>query len=353
MNRFWSKNTKKLTPYVPGEQPKDRKFIKLNTNENPYPPSPLVKERIQSFKIDDLRLYPNTEGAIIKRAVAEYYDISEKNIFAGNGSDEVLALIFKTFFDSTTKIAFPDITYSFYPVYTVLFDIPFITVPVKKDFSIDFTHYGKDLNGIVLANPNAPTGTYVTPNIIEGLLKSRPNTLFILDEAYIDFGGESSVPLISKYDNIIVVQTLSKSRSLAGIRVGLAMGCQQLIEGLIRVKDSFNSYPLDAIAQVAAEASLIDTKYFNVTRQRIIDTRQWTSDELKKLGIKVIDSLANFIFVLIPGICGPEALLRLREQGILVRNFNTPAISDWIRITIGAKEDMEILVDRVKKIMEC
>ncbi len=351
MNRFWSNNTNNLTPYVPGEQPKDSKFIKLNTNENPYPPSPLVKERIQNYKLDDLRLYPNSESAIIKQAGAKYYGISEKEIFAGNGSDEVLALVFKTFFDDSTKIAFPDVTYSFYPVYCALYEIPFVTVPVKENFSIDFTHYGKDLKGVIFANPNAPTGTYVSPNIIEELLKERPNTIFIVDEAYIDFGGESCIPLISKYDNLLVIHTLSKSRSLAGLRIGLAIGCEELIKGIVRVKDSFNSYPLDNLAQVAAEAAFIDTEYFNETRQKIIDTRQWTQNELIKLGVKVQDSKANFIFASIPGISGPEVLTKLRNQGILVRNFTMPKISDWLRISIGTQEDMENLVQKIKMIM--
>lgn len=351
MSRFWSKNTKNLTPYVPGEQPKDRKFIKLNTNENPYPPSPRVKERIQNFKLDDLRLYPNIEGAIIKQAVAKHYDIPERQVFAGNGSDEVLALAFKTFFAPTTKVGFPDVTYSFYPVYCALYEIPFVKVPVKENFSIDFTHYGKDLKGIIFANPNAPTGSYVSPDVIEELLKERPDTLFIVDEAYIDFGGESCVPLISMYDNLLVVHTLSKSRALAGLRIGLAMGCKELIEGLVRVKDSFNSYPLDTLAQVAAEAAILDTQYFNDTRQKIIETREWTQRKLRELGVKVQDSMANFLFVSIPGISGPEALLKLREQGILVRNFSMPKISDWLRITIGTKEDMEFLVQTIKKIM--
>lgn len=348
MSSFWNKNTRNLTPYVPGEQPKDKKLIKLNTNENPYPPSPLVMERIRNFKLEDLRLYPNAEGATIKRAAAKYYGISEKEIFAGNGSDEVLALIFKTFFDSGTKIGFPDITYSFYPVYCNLFEIPFVKVPVKSDFTIDFTHYLGDLKGIIFANPNAPTGTYVPVIEIEKLIKSRPDTLFVVDEAYVDFGGESCIPLISKYDNLIVVQTLSKSRSLAGLRIGLAMGCEQLIEGLVRVKDSFNSYPLDAIAQVAGEAALKDIQYFNETRQKIIDTRQWTHEELVKLGVNVIDSKTNFLFVSIPGISGPKALTKLRENGILVRNFSGGRISDWLRITIGTQDDMEYLVEKFR-----
>lgn len=351
LSSFWTNNTKNLTPYVPGEQPENKDLIKLNTNENPYPPSPYVKERIQSYKLDNLRLYPNIESTIIKRAVAKYYGISEKEVFAGNGSDEVLALVFKTFFDSTTKVGFPDVTYSFYPVYCNLYEIPFETVPVKESFCIDFTHYSKELKGIVFANPNAPTGKYVDVSVIEELLKDRPDTLFIVDEAYIDFGGESCIPLVSKYDNLLIIQTLSKARSLAGLRIGLAIGCEGLIEGIVRVKDSFNSYPLDSLAQSAAEAAFKDDEYFNKTRQKIIDTRDWTQNELVKLGVNIIDSKANFIFASIPGVSGPDALSKLREEGFLVRNFSMPKISDWLRITIGTREDMEYLIQKIKMIM--
>lgn len=351
MSRFFSINTRELIPYVPGEQPKDKKFIKLNTNENPYSPSPLVIESIKNFALEDLRLYPNSEGAIVKQAVSKYYGISEDEVFAGNGSDEVLAFIFKAFFDNTDKIGFPDITYSFYPVYSALFNVPCIKVPVRSDFSIDLTQYPEDLKGIIFANPNAPTGIYMPPDEIEGLLKNRPDTLIIVDEAYVDFGGESCIPLISKYDNLIVVQTLSKSRALAGQRVGLAMGCKALMDGLIRVKDSFNSYPLDAIAQIAAEAAFIDAEYFNETRQRIIKTRQWTQKTLIGLGVTATDSKANFLFVKIPGVSGLDALSKLRQEGILVRNFKDPKICDWLRITIGTQSDMEKLVEKIKKIM--
>ncbi|MGI6124023.1 MAG: histidinol-phosphate transaminase [Acetivibrionales bacterium] len=351
MSRFFSRNTRELIPYVPGEQPNNKEFIKLNTNENPYPPSPLVMERIRNFVLEDLRLYPNSEGAIIKQAVSKYYGISEEEVFAGNGSDEVLAFIFKAFFDNTEKIGFPDITYSFYPVYGALFDIPCVKVPVKNDFSIDLSRYPEDLKGIIFANPNAPTGIYIQPDTIEALLKKRPNTLVIVDEAYIDFGGESCIPLISRYDNLIVVQTLSKSRALAGQRIGLAMGCKELIDGLTRVKDSFNSYPLDRIAQIAAEAAFSDTEYFNQTRQMIIKTRQWTQEQLLGLGVEMTDSKANFLFIRIPGIPGPEALYKLRQEGILIRNFKDPKICDWLRITIGTQDDMEKLVEKVKKMI--
>lgn len=352
MSRFYNENTRRLVPYVAGEQPQNMDFIKLNTNENPYPPSPLVKERIKVFDLERLRLYPNSDGAIVKKAVSGYYKIPLETVFAGNGSDEILAFIFKAFFDGSTKIGFPDITYSFYPVYCALFDIPYIQVPVKDDYSIDFGDYPEDLKGIVFANPNAPTGLFIEPSVIEELAKNRRDTLIVVDEAYVDFGGESCIPLILKYDNIIVVQTVSKSRSLAGQRVGLAFGCRELIDGLVKVKNSFNSYPLDTIAQIAAEAAFEDVKYFETTRDRIINTREKTRKQLLETEIEVTDSKANFLFVRIPGLPGSTALLKLREKGVLVRNFNSGRISDWLRITIGTDEDMEKVVDIIKKVME-
>lgn len=352
MSRFYNENTRRLVPYVAGEQPKNMNFIKLNTNENPYPPSPLVIERIKNFDLERLRLYPNSEGEIVKKAAAGYYKIPQETVFTGNGSDEILAFIFKAFFDGNTKIGFPDITYSFYPVYCDLFEIPYMQVPVKDDFSIDFADYPGDFKGIVFANPNAPTGLFIEPAVIEELAKNRPDTLIVVDEAYVDFGGESCIPLILKHDNIIVVQTVSKSRALAGQRVGLAFGCKELIDGLVKVKNSFNSYPLDTIAQIASAAAFEDAAYFEATRNRIINTREKTRGKLLEAGIEVTDSKANFLFARIPGMPGPEALMRLREKGVLVRNFNSGRISDWLRITIGTDEDMEKVVEIIKDIME-
>jgi len=351
MSRFWNSNTRNLVPYVPGEQPKENDLIKLNTNENPYPPSPLAIERIKNLNTDLLRLYPNSDGEILKKAVADNYNISGQEVFAGNGSDEVLALLFKTFFDEKSYVAFPDITYSFYPVYCNLFQIPYVKVPVKEDFTIDLDSYPENATAIVFANPNAPTGLYIDKERIEKLLKERPDTLIVVDEAYIDFGGESCVPLISKYDNLLVVQTLSKSRSLAGLRIGFAIGNASLIEGLKRVKDSFNSYPLDTMAQIAGEAALRDNNYFMETRNRIINTREWVKEELKALGLYVTDSRANFLFVRIPGISGPEALAKLRQHGILVRNFGADRISDFLRITVGTDENMRKVVECIRIIM--
>lgn len=352
MSRFWNENTRRLIPYTAGEQPQNMEFIKLNTNENPYPPSPLVIKRIKEYDPDLLRLYPNSEGAIIKKAVSEFYNIPQQTIFAGNGSDEILALLFKTFFDSSTRIGFPDVTYSFYPVYCALYEIPYVQVPLKNDFSIDFSDYPEDLKGIVFANPNAPTGLYLEPAVIEELVKSRPNTLIVVDEAYIDFGGQSCVPLTQRYDNLLIVQTLSKSRALAGQRIGLAMGCKELIDGIVKVKDSFNSYPLDTIAQIATQAAFEDREYFDITRKNIISTRERIKKRLVEIGAEVTDTKTNFLFVRIPGVSGPEAQKKLRDNGVLVRNFKGGRIADWLRITVGTDEDMDKVADIIKRIME-
>lgn len=352
MSRFWNTNTLTLKPYVPGEQPKDKTtFIKLNTNENPYPPSPLVIEKIKNFEFADLKLYPDPEGAVVKGAVSEYYGVSYDEVFVGNGSDEVLALLFKTFFDKTTLVAFPDVTYSFYPVYCSLYDIPYTEVPVDSDFSIDLSSYPKEARAIIFANPNAPTGIYIEVEDIGRLLCQRPDTLVVVDEAYVDFGAGSCVPLVKKYDNLIVVQTLSKSRSLAGLRIGFAIGNKNLIEGLCRVKNSFNSYPIDAIAQVAAEAAIKDRDYFESVRARIIKTRDRIIESFRSLDVNVTRSMANFIFARIPGVPGQTAQVRLKQEGILVRNFSIPRISDWLRITVGTDEDMAYVVEAIKRIM--
>ncbi|NMA65801.1 MAG: histidinol-phosphate transaminase [Clostridiaceae bacterium] len=351
MSRFWSSNTQDLMPYVPGEQPKEGIFIKLNTNENPYPPSPKVIEKVKNLDFATLRLYPNPDAQPLKKAISEYYNVSDKEVFVGNGSDEVLALIFKAFFDENTTVAFPDITYSFYPVYCNLFQIPFLKVPIKDDLSIDLSDYPASVAAVIFANPNAPTGLFIEPQKIEEFLKSRPETLFVVDEAYIDFGAKSCIPLIHEYDNLLVVQTFSKSRSLAGLRVGYAIGNTSLIEGLKRVKDSFNSYPVDTIAQIAAVAALEDQDYFVSVKNRIIETREKVKNIFSQMGFFVTDSMANFLFVKIPGVSGSIALEKLRQKGILVRNFGIDRISDYLRITIGTDEEMTKVVESIKSIM--
>lgn len=353
MNRFWSDITREITPYVPGEQPRDKVRIKLNTNENPYPPSPGVIECLKEAANEDIRLYPDTESRAFCETVARYYGLSPRQVFPGNGSDEVLAFLFQAFFGPNELIAFPDVTYSFYPVYANLYRIPYREIPLREDFTIDFSAYPQGLKGILFANPNAPTGIYIPPEEIESLLKSRPDTLIVVDEAYVDFGNESVVPLVNRYDNLLVVQTLSKSRSLAGMRIGLAMGHPQLIEALNRIKNSFNSYTMDRLAQAAAVRAYEDEGYYREINNKIIRERERFKKILGEMGIPCTDSKSNFVFITLPDVKGPDALNLFREQGILVRNFaKIPRIADWLRITIGTKDDMDRVVEAIKKIME-
>jgi len=340
MSRFFSDTTRGLTPYIPGEQPKDGRFIKLNTNENPYPPAPGVERVLREIAPDALKLYPDPEALELRKAIGAHYGVDPSRVFAGNGSDEVLAFLFQAFFGRTDRIAFPDITYSFYPVYAKLYEIPYETIPLAEDWSVDFSAYPAGLKGIVVANPNAPTGMALPASAIEVLLQARPETLVVIDEAYADFGGESVIPLTDRYENLLVVKTMSKSRAFAGMRVGYAIGCPALIEGLVRVKDSFNSYPLDVVAQKAATASFLDGEYFARMRERVVLTRENFVAELRAGGIRVLDSKANFVFASVPGLSGGEVLARLRENGILVRHFNKPRLDAWVRISIGTEADM-------------
>ncbi len=344
MSRFYSDTVKNITPYVPGEQPKDRRFIKLNTNENPYPASPKVIEAIRSVSGLEARLYPDPEAAAFRRTLASHYRLDISQIFVGNGSDEVLAMMFPAFYNQTDTIAFPDITYSFYPVYAGLYGIPYQAVPLADDFSIDFSAYPKDLKSILVANPNAPTAIAISVARIEELLRERPDTLVVVDEAYVDFGAESAIALIDRYDNLLVIQTMSKSRSMAGLRVGLAFGQAELIRGMERIRDSFNSYTIDVVAQRAATAAYEDVAYFEKTRQAIIATREKTTAALTALGMRVLPSSANFVFCTLPGVSGSEIQEYLRDGGVLVRRFNHARIADWLRITIGTEEEMEVVV---------
>ena len=344
MSRFYSHTVKNISPYVPGEQPKDRRFVKLNTNENPYPASPAVIKAIRSVTGLEARLYPDPEAAALRRTLADHYGLAMNQVFVGNGSDEVLAMAYPAFFDRSDSIAFPDITYSFYPVYAALYEIPTMVMPLAKDFTIDFKAYPDDLKGILLANPNAPTGIGVTAAKIEALLRQRPNTLLIVDEAYIDFGGESVLSLVPRYDNLLVIQTMSKARSLAGLRVGMAFGAPELINGLECIRDSFNSYTLDVVAQRAAKAAYEDVAYFEKTRQAIMTTRDKTVAALVGLGLQVCPSSANFVFCTLPGVAGAEVQQYLRDNGVLVRRFAMERIKDWLRITIGLDEEMDEVI---------
>lgn len=351
MSKYWSELTRRLVPYVPGEQPKIQNLIKLNTNENPYPPSPKVIAAIDTFDKTRLRLYPDPNYDVVKAALAEYHGVAHNQVFVGNGSDEVLALAFMAFFKQITPILFPDISYSFYPVYCDLFEIAYQQPPLDKKFEIVLDDYPSDNGGIIFPNPNAPTGHALSLAAIRALLQRNTESVVMVDEAYVDFGGESAIALVNEFPNLLVVQTLSKSRSLAGVRVGFAIGHADLIEGLERVKNSFNSYPLDMLAMQSAVAAMQDEEYFQATRQKIIASREWTITQLAQLGFDVIPSTANFIFATHPVHDAAKIFAELRERKILVRYFNKPRINQHLRITIGTQQECEALVTALKEIV--
>jgi len=351
MSKYWSQFVDRLEPYVPGEQPKVDNLIKLNTNENPYPPSPKVAQAISSQEVDKLRLYPDPNSTALKSAIASYYSVKADQVFIGNGSDEVLAHAFMAFFQQDKPLLYPDISYSFYPVYCNLYGIEEKRIPLADDFSINLSDYQQENGGIIFPNPNAPTSMGLPLSAIEALLQANREAVVIVDEAYIDFGGQSAVELIDRYDNLLVVQTFSKSRSLAGSRVGFAIGHVDLIEGLIRVKDSFNSYPMDRLAELSAVAAINDVDYFNSCCEKIITTRDWTTQQLETLGFEVLPSQANFVFAKPNGLSAEQVFSALRERHILVRYFNKARISEYLRITIGTPEEMRSLVDALKDIL--
>jgi len=351
MNRFWSKTTSDIKPYVPGEQPRDKKYIKLNTNENPYPPSPKVLEAIRRETSADIRLYPDPYATALKNAIARFYQVRCDEVFVGNGSDEVLAFCFPAFFNPGDTVSFPDISYSFFPVYSRLFGVKYETVSLTDDFLVPFDDFPSGVRGILIPNPNTPTGIAAGIDAIERILRRFPDTLVIVDEAYVDFGACSLVPLIGKYDNLLVIQTFSKSRCLAGLRVGYAIGNSGLIEALERVKNSFNSYTIGRIAQKAAEAAIDDKEYYYQTLKRIINTREYTAQELERLGFAVVPSKSNFLFASHRDIAGEELFIKLKQEGILVRHFKIPRIENWLRISIGTDDDMAVLIEKLKTMM--
>jgi histidinol-phosphate aminotransferase len=351
MSRFWSPIVHKLTPYVPGEQPKVANLIKLNTNENPYGPSPKALQAMQAELGDSLRLYPDPGADALKQAIAGYYQLSSDQIFVGNGSDEVLAHLFQGLLKHDRPILFPDITYSFYPVYCGLYEVESECVALTDDYKIALANYNSDNGGIIFPNPNAPTGELVPLADIEALLKRNSESVVVVDEAYIDFGGETAAVLVDSYPNLLVIQTLSKSRALAGIRVGFALGSASLIEGLERVKNSFNSYPLDRIAIQGAIAAIEDRDYFEESCQRIIKTREQTVAKLQQLGFEVLPSAANFIFVRHPERDAAELAAALRERAIIVRHFKQPRIDQFLRITIGTDDEMTALSSALEAIL--
>lgn len=339
----WEEYVRTVEPYVPGEQPNQPDMIKLNTNENPYPPAPGVVEALKNFDTDKLRLYPEPTCKVLVDAIAEYYGIRSSQVFAGVGSDDVLAMIFMTFFNSKKPILFPDITYSFYDVWADMLRIPFETKALDDDFQIRKEDYYGENGGVVFPNPNAPTGILMPLSEIEDIIAHNRNVIVVVDEAYIDFGGESALPLIEKYDNLLVVQTFSKSRSLAGMRLGFAMGNEKLIRYINDVKYSFNSYTLNQTALVLGVQAIRDREYFEETCAKVIATREWTKCELKKLGFSFGDSMSNFIFATHERVPAKEIFEALREHNIFVRYFSKPRISNYLRISIGTQQEMERL----------
>ncbi len=340
-----------LTPYVPGEQPKISNLIKLNTNENPFGPSPKVLNAIEIETGNSLRLYSDPTSERLVKSIARYYQLKPQQIFVGNGSDEVLAHTFQALLQHGKPLLFPDITYSFYPVYCKLYGIEAETIPLNENFEIDVNHYNRPNGGIIFPNPNAPTGHGLELDAIEALLKNNLDSVVVIDEAYIDFGGTSAVVLIEHYPNLLVIQTLSKSRSLAGLRVGFAMGNAELIKGLTRVKDSFNSYPLDTIAISGACAAIEDKTHFEYTRKQIITSREQLAAQLKALGFNIIPSQANFLFITHPQHDAAGLAGHLRVRNIIVRYFNKPRIDQYLRITIGTVDECKALVTALQDIV--
>lgn len=351
MSRFFSHKFDSLTPYTPGEQPRDQKYIKLNTNESPFPPSPLAQQRAKE-EAGKLELYSDPCCTALTAKAAEVFGVAEDEIIFSNGSDEVLNFAFMAFCDEDHPAMFPDITYGFYKVFAALNGIPYTQVPLKDDFSIDVSDYANQNKTIFIANPNAPTGLYLDLAQIEGIVASNRDSIVVIDEAYIDFGGETAIPLTKKYDNLLVVGTFSKSRSMAGARLGYAVGCKALIQDLNTIKYSVNPYNVNRMTMAAGLGALEDEEYFRTNCEKIMATRKRTTEALGSLGFTVIPSLTNFIFAKRDGIPGKTLYAKLRERGILVRHFDTPRLTDYLRITIGSDSQMETFIQTIKTILE-
>ena len=351
----WEDNVRKVVPYTPGEQPKIKNIIKLNTNENPYPPAPGVKKALEEMEVSDFRKYPDPTCDELVTAIADFYKLDKENVFVGVGSDDVLAMAFLTFFNSKDpekKVLFPDITYSFYDVWADLFRIPFRQVPLNDDFTITPSDYFTENGGVVIANPNAPTGVLLPLEQIEEIVKRNPDVVVIVDEAYIDFGGESALPLINKYENLLVVQTFSKSRSMAGMRIGYAFGCKKIIKYLLDAKFSFTSYTMNMPSLTLGAAAVKDKEYFEECREKVIATRERVKPLLKELGFTFGDSKTNFIFAKHKEKHGKEIFDYLRQNGIVVRRFDQPRISEYLRISIGTDEEMDRLISVLKEFLK-
>ena len=348
----WEENVRRVVPYVPGEQPKRKDIIKLNTNECPYPPASAIAQKLASYDIDELRLYPDPCVTALTTSIADTYGLKKENVFVGVGSDDVLAMAFLTFFNSDKKILFPDITYSFYDVWADLYRIPYEVQPLDEKFCIRKEDYFKENGGIIFPNPNAPTGIEESLSNIEEIVAANPDVVVIVDEAYVDFGCSSALPLIQKYENLLVVQTFSKSRALAGIRIGYAFGSEKLIQYLNDVKFSFNSYTMNRLTEVVGCTCLEDKAYFEDCVQKVIATRERTKESLKELGFSFGDSKANFIFATHKSVPAKEIFEALKEEGIYVRYFNKPRIDNYLRISIGTDEQMETMLTFLEQYLQ-
>lgn len=351
MSRFLIERYSSLEPYVPGEQPQDRRYIKLNTNESPYPPSPEAVAAIDEDAVRGLRLYSDPECRTVTEAIAEYYGVKPTEVIVGNGSDEILAFIYAAFCDDKRKLASPEISYGFYPVFGELIGVKNYVIPLKKDYSLDVDAFVNCPDNVIFANPNAQTGIAITLADVERIVSARADRLVVVDEAYVDFGAESAVALTRKYDNLIVVQTFSKSRSLAGARLGFAIASEALISDLKAVKFSFNPYNVNRLTETLGAIAISDREWFEVNRKKIISTREYTFAALKDLGFEVLPSMANFLLARSDKIGGEKLYLALKERGVLVRYFSSPALSDFVRITIGSRYEMEILIKEIKDII--
>lgn len=350
MSRFWHPRVAGLTPYVPGEQPKlGRALTKLNTNENPYPPSPKVLDAIRAATNDSLRLYPDPTSSELRQAIADYYRVAREQVFVGNGSDEVLAFVFQSLFRADAPLLFPDISYSFYPAYAALYEVPVEVVPLNPDFEIDLADYRRANGGIIFPNPNAPTGMLLGLDAIESLLKDNRDSVVVVDEAYIDFGGETAIALVDRYPNLLVTQSFSKSRSLAGLRLGFAIGHVDLIDALVRIKDSFNSYPIDRLASAGGIAAMQDGAHFEETRKQVITSREEMVAGLQAFGFDVLPSAANFVFARHPQQDAARLMQALRDEAVIVRHFNKPRIDQFLRITIGTPGENAALLSALGK----
>ena len=351
MTKLWADKLRQIDPYVPGEQPKLKNFIKLNANENPYPPSPKAIEAIKNFNGSSLKLYPDSNATKLKESLAKYHGVKKENIFLGNGSDDLLAIAFMSFFNSDKPVLFPDITYTFYKVWCSLFSIPYENPALKEDFSIDADDYKKPNGGVIIPSPNAPTGLFQGLDFIRKILENNPDSIVIIDEAYVDFGAESALPLLKEFGNLVIARTFSKSRSMAGLRIGYAVASEELINTMEAVKNSYNSYTVDAITIEAATASVEDDEYFLETTAKVIATRERTSEELKNLGFNVYPSKTNFVLAEHNEKSAKFIFEALKEKNIFIRYFSLPRIDNCLRITIGTDEEMDAMINAMKEIL--